>query len=533
MFLGNAAQGRYRQFSGMDRVSEEQGRVKRGDRRQEEWPAKVPRPKIKGIDRKQAVFVPLDVENLVGAEHKVRAIWELSGRMDLQRLRERIRSQEGAAGQAAEDPQLLISLWIYAYSEGVSSSRELSARLEHEPALMWLAGLRKISHATLANFRKGHKEVLDQIFVELLGMLETAGVVKLDQVMHDGTKIRAQAGIDTFRREGTLRKNLEKARAVVEQMGDPETGVTARQRAARTRAAREQAERLEQAWTELQELQAKQDSEEARQQVRVSTTEPQARLMKHSNNAITPAYNAQISTDAEKKVIVGMHLSSCSSDSVSLLPALDVIEQNLGRAPRQMVVDGGFTTRGNIAASRERGLDLIGSLGDTKARQTAGLKAVGIAEEFGAAFFILQPETRTLRCPAGKVLKYVRQTSYDGNCYHQYRAAGSDCQACAHQRQCCPRNPAKGRTVSVRVSEAPEVVEFRRKMEGEEAKQIYRKRGEVAEFPNAWLKEKIGLRKFSLRGIVKAGLELTWACLSYNVTVWIRECWRQQQATAA
>jgi hypothetical protein len=92
---------------------------------------------------------------------------------------------------------------------------------------------------------------------------------------------------------------------------------------------------------------------------------------------------------------------------------------------------------------QERGIDLIGSLGDTKARQAAGLKSAGIAAEFGADFFILQPESKTLECPAGKRLSYVRQSSKDGNRYHQYQAAGSDCQACIHQPRCCPRNPTK------------------------------------------------------------------------------------------
>lgn len=59
-----------------------------------------------------------------------------------------------------------------------------------------------------------------------------------------------------------------------------------------------------------------------------------------------------------------------------------------------------------------------------------------------------------------------------------------------------------------------------------EAKAIYRQRGAVAEFPNAWLKEKMGLRKFRVRGLVKAGMELLWASLSYNVMAWIRLCWR-------
>ena len=189
-------------------------------------------PKIKPINRKQSVFLPLDVENLVGADHKVRAIWTLSGLFDLSELLERIKSRQGETGQGAEDPRLLLSIWIYAYSEGVSSSREVADRLQHEPGLMWLAGLRTISHATLSNFRKDHKKVLERVFVELLGILETAGVVKLDQVMHDGTKIRTQAGADTFRREKTLEKNLEKARVVVEQLGNPDTNSSGRQAAA-------------------------------------------------------------------------------------------------------------------------------------------------------------------------------------------------------------------------------------------------------------------------------------------------------------
>jgi hypothetical protein len=59
-------------------------------------------------------------------------------------------------------------------------------------------------------------------------------------------------------------------------------------------------------------------------------------------------------------------------------------------------------------------------------------------------------------------------------------------------------------------------------MEQPESKDIYRQRGPVAEFPHAWLKDKIHLRKFRLRGKLKAGIELLWACLTYNLMQWIR-----------
>ena len=81
--------------------------------------------------------------------------------------------------------------------------------------------------------------------------------------------------------------------------------------------------------------------------------------------------------------------------------------------------------------------------------------------------------------------------------------------------------------MSIREEEQAEVVAFRKKMESEESKAIYRRRGEVAEFPNAWIKEKLGLRKFRVRGLAKAGSELPWACLTYNIMQWIRLVWRR------
>jgi hypothetical protein len=82
----------------------------------------------------------------------------------------------------------------------------------------------------------------------------------------------------------------------------------------------------------------------------------------------------------------------------------------------------------------------------------------------------------------------------------------------------------------VRTEEAPAVAAFRTKMQTEEAKQIYRQRGAVAEFPNAWIKAKIGLRQFRLRGLLKVTMEVLWACLTYNVEQWIRLCWRREAA---
>jgi hypothetical protein len=422
----------------------------------------------------------------------------------------------------------LISLWVYAYSEGISSAREIERIMQWEPGMQWLAGLTKVNHHTLSDFRVEHKEALDGLFTQLLALLESAGVIRLEQVMHDGSKIRAQAGADSFRREKTLRQRLEAARQVVAEMGDPRADgpVQNRGQAARERAARERAQRLEGALQELQELQAQEKTEGEKQQVRVSLSEPEARLMKHGDQAIAPSYNAQISTDAERTIIVGAQLSQCSSDAASLLPALEEVEQKLGRKPDQVVVDGGYTNRSNIVACAAQGIDLVGSLPDPAERSAAAMQAQGIAVEFAPSHFRILDGGERLECPAGCVLPRLRQNRKRGDLYQQYRARGADCSVCPQQPRCCPRHPEQGRTVSIRIEERAEVAAFRQKMESEAYRGRYQKRGPIAEFPNAWIKEKLGLRKFRVRGLARATAELLWACLTYNIMQWRRLIWR-------
>jgi transposase len=480
-------------------------------------------PRLRTANRDQTLLIQVLVDELISPDHKARAIWELTGRLDLSGFNEPLKVRKGGAGRAAWDPRLMVSIWVYAYSEGISSAREIERLMEWEPGLQWLGGLATVNHHTLSDFRVERREELNELFAQILGMLEASGLLSLDRVMHDGTKIRAQAGIDTFRREKSLREHLERARKVVESMGDPQAEAPAKsgKEAAKERAARERCNRLEEALKEWDEL-AAEATEKEKEKLRVSKTEPEARQMKHGDNAITPSYNAQISTEAKNKIIVGAHLSQCSSDANSLMPAIEQVKQNLDREPAQMVVDGGFTNRGNIVACAEKKIDLVGSMADPVERSEASMKAAGIDPAFAPHHFKILEKGKRLECPGGCELTYLRQSRKRGDLYHQYQSKGEDCLACHYQSQCCPKEPEQGRTVSIRIEEHRDVAAFRKKMEQEETKAIYRQRGPVAEFPNAWIKEKLRVRKFRVRGLVKAGTELIWACLTYNVMQWLR-----------
>jgi hypothetical protein len=82
----------------------------------------------------------LDVERMIDDDHSARSIWETIGRLDLSLYLAKIAAVEGRAGRDHTSPQLLISLWLYAYSRGISSAREIARRCEFEPAFQWLCG---------------------------------------------------------------------------------------------------------------------------------------------------------------------------------------------------------------------------------------------------------------------------------------------------------------------------------------------------------------------------------------------------------
>ena len=294
----------------------------------------VPKPpaRFQPVNRQQMVWRAVDVERLLEPDHLARAIWEMTGRLDLAPYTEAVRAVEGAAGRAAIDPRVLISLWVYAYSEKVSSAREVERRCAYHPVYQWLTGCEGVNHHTLSDFRVDHQEALDKLFADLLAALSSEGLIGLEQVVHDGTKVKAAASGKSFHREKTLQAHLEAAQERVRAMGDPrEEGGDRRTQAARQRAAREKVERLEQALEELKKVQAAPKARAEKSQRRVSETDAEARLMKQSDGGHAPSHNVQISTDVAHGIIVGASVTQDANDQGQLVPALETVQQQKGR----------------------------------------------------------------------------------------------------------------------------------------------------------------------------------------------------------
>lgn len=477
-------------------------------------------PRFVYVNRQQLVMRTIDVEQLIEADHPARAIWEFLGRLDLSRFSEAVQSYEGERGRAAYDPRLLISLWVYSYSRGITAGREIARLCETDPAYQWLTGMRVVNYHSLTDFRVQHEAALRELFIQILGVLSSEGLVTLERVMNDGTKIKAQASRQSFQGAKRIKEHLAAARRQVEALErQAEEEVGQKLGRSQERVARETETRLSAALAEFEKLRA-QKPEVPEEKLRVSLSEPEARKMKQPDGGYAPSYNVQITTDQAQGMIVAVGLSQSAGDGKQLLPALRRVKENLGRLPAQVVADGGYTSGSNIRQLAEQKIDFIAPVTD-KLEQ---LKHRGIDPAFSKDGFTYDGAANCYVCPAGTKLTYRGQEQRGDRIRLRYRAPPALCADCDWKPQCCPQTKG-GRSINRWEYEA-ELLSHKAKMETTEAQLIYKQRAQTAEFPIAWLKEKIGMRRFRLRGLQKAELEILWACATHNLQQWIRLRWK-------
>lgn len=326
--------------------------------------ARVLRP-----ERRQLQWLPRDLEAAVAEDHPARAIWALLERLDLSGFYADIKAVLGRPGHPTTDPQVLLALWLLATVESVGSARRLARLCEEHDAYRWLCGGVPINYHMLADFRVAHQEALDDLLTQIVGCLMQAGAVSLERVAQDGMRIRASAGAASFRREETLEACLKEARAQVERLAwereHPDPGLSRRQQAARKRAAREREGRVEQALAHLPAAQGAKERQQRsltkpkREKVtepRVSTTDPEARVMKMPDGGFRPAYNAQFATDGAKGIIVGVAVVPTGNDFGQAVPMEAQVERRTGQKPATYLMDGGFASRDDITNLESRGI---------------------------------------------------------------------------------------------------------------------------------------------------------------------------------
>jgi len=327
-------------------------------------------PRLRTADRQQ-LLSPMTIDDLLEANHPARAVWRFALGLDLTTLYDRIRSRGPSAGRPAIDPRVLVALWLYATLAGVRSANALADLCVHHDVYFWLAGGLAVNAHTLSDFRVQDGDFLERLLKHSVEVLRRQGLVDLSRVAQDGMRVRAGAGAASFRRRETLEKLLQQAQDTVARLqpepdvaADPdvvqevrtqeqEREPSAQQQGAARRHARERVERIRQALRRMPAMEAKKRKAgtkkgRKKEQARVSTTDPEATVMKMADGGYRPAYNLQFSTSCRDQVIVGVGVVTEGTDQGQLAPMLDQIEERFGERPQEALVDGGFASHDDI-----------------------------------------------------------------------------------------------------------------------------------------------------------------------------------------
>jgi transposase len=274
--------------------------------------------RLREAERSQITWGPIDLGATLAEDHPARSIWAVVERLDLSALYAQIEARDEVAGAPAIDPKILLALWVYATSEGEASAREIWRLTEVHAAYRWICGGVEVGYHTLSDFRSRQGEVVDELITQVLALLMKQDLVELNRVAQDGTRVRASAGASSFRREQTLQALMQEAREHLETVRkealDPAIG--ARRAAARIRGAQERLTRLEAALQQIPEVtETKRRSGSKDATVRVSSTDPEARVMKMGDGGFRPAFNVQLATTTDAaRVIVGVEVTPRGSD---------------------------------------------------------------------------------------------------------------------------------------------------------------------------------------------------------------------------
>lgn len=312
--------------------------------------------------RQQVEFKVGSLDDLIPIDHRARDIWDYVAAMDLAPFYTKIKISKGTGGPRTRDPRVLLALWLYAMLEGIASARHIATLSTIHHAYIWICGGVSVNHHTLSDFRTQDSEKFRLLLEESIALMWKTGKFKPEVVAQDGTRIKADAGSSSARREPTLERYLTEAREYLISLEDEHaanpSASTLREKATRQKVAQERKERLEQARAEMEQYKenriqlAKKNhrslSQKDLDETRISLTDPECRKMKMGDGGFRLAYNVQFATSTDKQVILGVDVVN-TLDPGTLDPMMQQVKNTLSKMgcpmPSKWLADSAYANK--------------------------------------------------------------------------------------------------------------------------------------------------------------------------------------------
>jgi transposase len=433
-------------------------------------------PRLLEPEREIIELRAMSLDSLIGIEHPARLIWAYVLRLDLSELENRIKAREGIPGHPAITPRLLLGLWLYATSEGVVSARLLARLCERDDVYRWFCGGVGVNHRTLGEFRVDHGELLNRLLAQSVTALAAEGLIDLEILAQDGVRVRAAAGASSFRRRARLEQRIADVKAILatlakEVESDPAEN---EQRLHKRRAQRaaQRLSRLEAAVAKVAEIEAQQPK-----------SRPQASKPQAAPQPDVPPPSAPDGEPPETKDGKPRHKAPRASTTD---PDARVVK----------MADGGFRPAYNMQIASVAGEQIIVAVEVSTSSSDRGL-ARPMLEKIDTTYGTL---------PAQHLIDGGFTKNDDIEWAHGANIA-MHCPPIVNKHNTNPFAP--------RPDDGPGVSAWRKRMESETGKAIYRQRS-IHECINARFRH-WGLVQLTIRGRAKALIVLTWYAVANNI----------------
>jgi transposase len=515
------------------------------------------------IPREQMVLWSQRLEDAIPADHPVRQVDALlKSEAFGATFREWERGYVLLEGKPPYHPRDLSGLYIYGMLNRIRSSRQLESACCNRLDVIWLMSGQRPDHSTIAAFVKDHGQSLRKLFRDVLQVAVRAGLVKLEHVAIDGTKIEADAGKGSVHKAETIAQKLAKVDAQVaaleEEWAENETRETnlfgdavpwsppgKGTMAERMSELKRQQERLSEALASIARREAEHVSGRPPKAI-ASVTDPSSRVMPDKEGKRKPNYNTQIATDTTAGVVVAEDVNDRTDDSGQMTPLLEQVEMNGGTLPQEVSADSQYNTGPELEKLEQ--LEVVGYLPDNgkpsecPREDTPSAQALAAAQS-GAVLsdaewdalpkdsegriikgaFRYDADADVYVCPMGEVLPFVRNSQDRKNWGLAIRAQYGNCSACAAcpRAGVCCRDPSKGRTISRDQYEGHRE-QMRHRLKTPEGRLRYRLRRQTVEPQFGYIKQALGVRRFLHRGLEAVRTEWCLICTVANVGILLR-----------
>lgn len=408
--------------------------------------------RIKRPERHQIQWRDASLDQLIPKDHRVRAVWGYVDSLDLKPMYRNIQAVQGGPGRDAVDPKILLALWMFATIEGVSSARHLDRLCQRDLPYLWLCGEVGVNYHLLSDFRTAHGPFLDELLTDTIATLLHQQVITLETVAQDGMRVRANAGSGSFRRQKTLLQCRVEA-------------------AEQVRKLREERD---------------DDDDHNASNARRTAAESRAAIDRQQRIEAALVNLGELRQQKEKRKKGTGDEARCSTTDPE--------------ARKMKMAEGGYRPAYNVQFVTDAQTRMIVAVDVTNNGSDGGQMSPlheNVQQRYGTTpkkylvdggFSTIEDVTRVER--TGSEV-YAPMTYED-----RIRKRGGD----PHAR---------------RAGDSDEMYAFRQRMTTDRAKELYKQRPSIAEFPNAECRNR-GLHQFRVRGLAKAKAVSLWHALTFN-----------------